>query len=55
MNKIFLTAAESSLRFSDYESPEALVTEVYSEGVLCASTAGATLSVDNWENGEFSW
>ena len=53
MNKIFMTAAESSLRFSNYESPEVLVTEVYAEGVLCASTA--TLSIDDWENGTFSW
>lgn len=56
MNKILLTAAESSLRFGSYVSPEAIVTEIHSEGVLCASEIGAqTLSVEKWGDGEFSW
>lgn len=55
MNKILLTAAESSLRFGSYVSPEATVTEIHSEGMLCVSSIGATLSVDEWETGTFSW
>ena len=37
MKKILLTAAESSLRSSSYVSPEAKVSEMHSEGVLCMS------------------
>lgn len=37
MNKITLTAAGSTLGTSSYVSPEAKVTEIHSEGVLCAS------------------
>ena len=56
MNKILLTAAGSALGVGSYVSPEAKVTEIHSEGVLCASEIGAnTLSVDEWENGTFSW
>ena len=55
MNKILTTAASATLGTSSYVSPEAIVTEIHTEGVLCASQVGATLSVDEWENGEFSW
>ena len=37
MNKILTTAAGSSLGARSYESPEAKVTEIQSEGVLCMS------------------
>jgi hypothetical protein len=37
MNKINLTAAGSTLGTASYVSPEAKVTEIHSEGVLCAS------------------
>ena len=37
MNKIKMTTAESTLRSSSYASPETLVSEMHSEGVLCAS------------------
>ena len=55
MNKITLTAAGSTLGTSSYVSPEAKVTEIYSEGVLCASDANSKLSVEPWENGESVW
>ena len=57
MNKILTTAAGSSLGARSYESPEAKVTEIQSEGVLCASQMGSnTLSVDEWETDKtFSW
>ena len=32
-----MTTAESTLRSSSYASPETLVSEMYSEGVLCMS------------------
>ena len=38
-----------------YETPEVKVMEVLSEGVLCASTMGADITVKDWEDGEFSW
>ena len=37
MNKILMTAANSTLGVSSYESPAVTVVEVLSEGVLCAS------------------
>ena len=37
MNKINLTAAGSTLGTASYVSPEAKVTEIHSEGVLCMS------------------
>ena len=37
MNKIKMTTAESTLRSSSYASPETLVSEMHSEGVLCMS------------------
>ena len=56
MNKILTTAASATLGTSSYVSPEAIVTEIHSEGVLCASEIGAqTLSVEKWQDGEFSW
>ena len=55
MNKILTTAAGSSLGARSYESPEAKVTEIQSEGVLCGSTMGADLSVEKWETDTFSW
>ena len=56
MNKILTTAASATLGTSSYVSPEATVTEIHSEGVLCASQVGATLSVGEWDDEEtFSW
>ena len=56
MNKINLTAAGSTLGTASYVSPEAKVTEIHSEGVLCSSVMdGNTLSIEKWENEEFSW
>ena len=37
MNKILTTAASATLGTSSYVSPEAKVTEIHSEGVLCSS------------------
>ena len=37
MNKILMTAANSTLGVRSYESPAVSVVEVISEGVLCAS------------------
>ena len=56
MNKILTTAASATLGTSSYVSPEATVTEIHSEGVLCGSTMGADLSVEKWnEDDTFSW
>ena len=55
MNKTLTTAALPTLGASSYVSPEAKVTEIHTEGVLCASQVGSTLSIDDWENGSFSW
>ena len=55
MNKILKPAANSSLGVRSYETPAVTVVEVLSEGVLCASAVGSNLSVDEWEDGEFSW
>ena len=52
MNKILTTAASATLGTSSYVSPEATVTEIHSEGVLCMS--GKSLEV--WTEGEtFTW
>ena len=48
MNKILTTAASATLGTSSYVSPEATVTEIHSEGVLCMS--GKSLEV--WTEGE---
>ena len=37
MNKILTTAASATLGTSSYVSPEAIVTEIHTEGVLCMS------------------
>ena len=55
MNKILKTAAGSSLRTGSYVSPEAKVTEMLSEGVLCGSEQDTTLSIEKWEDGTFQW
>ena len=55
MNKTLTTAATLSLGVSSYKSPAVSVVEVISEGVLCASNVGSNLSVDEWQDGEFSW
>ncbi len=56
MNKTLTTAALPTLGASSYVSPEAKVTEIHTEGVLCMSDIkGNTLSVDEWQDGEFSW
>ena len=55
MNKILKPAADSTLGARSYETPAVNVVEVISEGVLCASSVGSNLSVDEWQDGEFSW
>ena len=56
MNKILMTAANSTLGARSYETPAVNVVEVISEGVLCNSTLnGNDLSVGDWEDGSFSW
>jgi hypothetical protein len=52
MNKITLTAAGSTLGTSSYVSPEAKVTEIHSEGVLCMSGEG---SINDLTRGEDIW
>jgi hypothetical protein len=53
MNKINLTAAGSTLGTVSYVSPEAKVTEIHSEGVLCASVQGA--SFEEWNEDTLQW
>jgi hypothetical protein len=56
MNKTTKPAANPTLGVCSYESPALNVVEVHSEGVLCSSVLeGNTLSVEDWENGSFSW
>ena len=57
MNKTLTTAATLTLGARSYESPAVNVVEIFSEGVMCASTLdGNTLSVDEWEtDNTFSW
>lgn len=50
-----MTAADSTLKSGSYISPEAIVAEISNEGVLCNSTLGSSLSIEKWEDGEFSW
>ena len=39
-----------------YVSPAVAVKEMVAEGVLCSSTFEAqTLSIEEWETGQFSW
>ena len=51
MNKINLTAAGSTLGTASYVSPEAKVTEIHSEGVLCMS--GRML--EGWDEDNLDW
>ena len=51
MNKILTTAAPATLGASSYVSPEAKVTEIHTEGVLCAS--GRML--EEWDYKELDW
>ena len=40
----------------NYVSPAAIVKEIQTEGVLCASLIqGVAFTIDEWENGSFSW
>ena len=50
MNRIFKTAIESALRSNGYESPEVVVTEIHSEGVLCASG-----QFEEWNEETLNW
>ena len=43
-------SAEPSLRLSSYESPEVLVAEIRSEGVLCASG-----QFEQWNEEKLEW
>ena len=52
MNKNNMTVAGSALAGS-YVSPEAKVTEIQIEGVLCESPVDGGLSVNPWEDGTF--
>ena len=56
MNKTLTTAATLTLGARSYESPAVNVVEIFSEGVMCASTVGSELSVETWgEDESFSW
>ncbi len=59
MNKILLTAAESPLRSSSYASPETLVSEMLSGGVLCGSTLELlkqqSFGHQEWETDDDLW
>lgn len=46
---------QMALGAGSYNSPEIRVIEVFSEGVLCESEVNSGLSVDPWEDGDFSW
>ena len=50
MNKILTTAASATLGTSSYVSPEAKVTEIHSEGVLCASG-----QFEEWDTATLNW
>lgn len=52
MNKTLTTAATLTLGARSYESPEAKVSEILSEGVLCMSGQ----SLEEWTEGaSFTW
>jgi len=52
MNKILTTAASATLGTSSYVSPEATVTEIHTEGVLCMSGK----SLEEWtKSADFTW
>lgn len=55
MNKNLNATASATLSTSSYMAPTAELLGVTNEGVLCASTVGSTLSVNQWQDGEFSW
>ena len=54
-----MTTAESTLRFSSYASPETLVSEMHSEGVLCASALELlkqqSFGHEEWTEGNLNW
>ena len=50
MNKILMTAANSTLGVRSYESPAVTVVEVISEGVLCASG-----QLEGWYEDDLDW
>ena len=50
MNKILMTAANSTLGVRSYESPTVSVVEVISEGVLCASG-----QLEMWDEDVLDW
>ena len=53
MRKMLTTA---DCQTAGYRSPEVTVTEIYAEGVLCASAVGSNLSVQTWDVEEdISW
>lgn len=53
MNKIFKTAASVSLGTCSYATPTVSVSEVGTEGVLCASVLGT--SVEEWKEEDLGW
>ena len=59
MNKILTTAASATLGTSSYVSPEATVTEIHSEGVLCFSalqfTEKNTAGFEDWSEETLEW
>ena len=50
MNKILTTAASATLGTSSYVSPEATVTEIHTEGVLCMSG-----QLELWKEDDLDW
>ena len=52
MNKILTTAAPATLGISSYESPEAKVTEIHTEGVLCMSGVAGH---QDWDSDDDLW
>lgn len=50
MNKILMTAAESALGLSSYQTPETSVMEVSAEGLLCISG-----QIETWEEDQIKW
>ena len=50
MNKTLTTAALPTLGVSSYVSPEVAVTEIHTEGVLCASG-----QLEYWDEVNLDW
>ena len=55
MNTKINSTASATLSTSSYVAPKAEMLGVTVEGMLCASAVGSNLSVDAWQDGNFSW